>query len=141
LLSLLLAAAVPYFAWVRDEASNSNAINRAVLLNTAKSQYLLEKGYKAHTIFNNKTNSEKYTDILSNYLGYVPSTLAGYIPEGYTYSIGDLIKEWRLPALQSASQTPGILNLAFNFYPTLSKGDFTLFLRDIVPLRLKRPKK
>jgi prepilin-type N-terminal cleavage/methylation domain-containing protein len=103
LLSLLLAAAVPYFAWVRDEASNSNAINRAVLLNTAKSQYLLEKGYKAHTIFNNKTNSEKYTDILSNYLGYVPSTLAGYIPEGYTYSIGDLNQRVAV-TLQSASK-------------------------------------
>jgi prepilin-type N-terminal cleavage/methylation domain-containing protein len=90
LLSLLLAAAVPYFAWVRDEASNDNAINRAVLLNAAKSQYLLEKGYKAHTIFNNKTNAEKYTDVLKNYLGYVSSTLGAYVPQGYTYSIGDL---------------------------------------------------
>lgn len=89
LLSLLLSAAVPYFAWVRDVAANNNAINRAVLLNAAKSQYLLENGYKAHTVFNNKTTSEKYT-ALSSYLGYVSSTVGGYVPSGYTYDIGSL---------------------------------------------------
>jgi prepilin-type N-terminal cleavage/methylation domain-containing protein len=90
LLTLLLSAAVPYFAWVRDVAANNNAINRAVLLNAAKGQYLLEKGYKAHTIFNNKTDAAKYADVLVNYLGYVSATLGGYVPEGYTYGIGKL---------------------------------------------------
>lgn len=89
LLSLLLSAAVPYFAWVRDVAANNNAINRAVLLNAAKSQYLLENGYKAHTLFNDKTTAEKYT-ALSKYLGYVASTLGGYVPSGYTYNVGSL---------------------------------------------------
>lgn len=90
LLSLLLGAAVPYFAWVRDSAANSNAVNRAVLINAAKSQYLLEYGYVAHTSFNNKTTANKYSTVLTKYLGYVATTLGGYVPSGYTYGIGSL---------------------------------------------------
>lgn len=44
LLSLLLGAAVPFFGWARDKAVDDNACNRAILLNSAKSQYLLEYG-------------------------------------------------------------------------------------------------
>ena len=89
LLSLLLGAAVPFFGWVRDKAEDDNAVNRAVLLNSAKSQYLLEYGYLAHTAFNTRTNKNKY-GLLSPYLGYVASTLTGYVPSGYTYSLKNL---------------------------------------------------
>lgn len=89
LLSLLLAAAVPYVAWVNQKADNDNAIHRALLLNSAKSQYLLENGYIAHTAFNAKTDSAKYL-ALRTYLGYSDNTLADYVPTGYTYSLEDL---------------------------------------------------
>jgi prepilin-type N-terminal cleavage/methylation domain-containing protein len=89
LLSLLLGAAVPFFAWTREKAENDNAINRAILLNSAKSQYLLEYGYLAHTAFNAKTNKNKY-GVLTPYLGYVATTLSSYTPSGYTYGLKNL---------------------------------------------------
>lgn len=89
LLALLLGTAVPFFSWARDKALDDNAINRAVLLNSAKSQYLLEYGYLAHTSFNAKTNTNKYT-VLQQYLGYVSGSLSSYIPSGYTYSLKNL---------------------------------------------------
>ena len=89
ILSLLLGAAVPFFGWARDKALNDNACNRAILLNSAKSQYLLENGYLAHTAFNVKTNPAKY-GVLLQYMGYAASTLSSYIPTGYTYSIKKL---------------------------------------------------
>jgi len=89
LLSLLLAATVPYVAWVNQKAENDNAINRAMLLNSAKSQYLLENGYVAHTAFNSKANADKYL-ALRTYLGYSDNALTDYIPSGYTYSLQDL---------------------------------------------------
>ena len=89
LLSLLLGAAVPFFGWARDKALDDNACNRAILLNSAKSQYLLEYGYLAHTAFNNKTNAGKY-GVLAQYMGYIATTLSSYTPTGYTYSIKKL---------------------------------------------------
>ncbi len=89
LLALLLGAAVPFFGWARDKAEDDNACNRALLLNSAKSQYLLEYGYYAHTEFNERTNSGKYA-VLSQYMGYVSANLSGYAPAGYTYSLKNL---------------------------------------------------
>lgn len=89
LLALLLGTAVPFFSWARDKAMDDNATNRAVLLNSAKSQYLLEYGYLAHTAFNAKTNLNKY-GVLQTYMGYVATTLSSYIPSGYTYSLKNL---------------------------------------------------
>ena len=90
LLALLLGAAVPFFGWARNKAEDDNACNRAILLNSAKSQYLLENGYLAHTAFNNRNNADKYHDILSVYMGYVAKTLSVYTPSGYTYSLRNL---------------------------------------------------
>lgn len=91
LLALLLSAAVPFFGWARDKAQDDNACNRAILLNSAKSQYILEYGYIAHTYFNTHlgTNAKKYGALLQ-YMGYVASTLSSYTPTGYTYSLRQL---------------------------------------------------
>lgn len=89
LMALLLTTAIPFFSWARDKAMDDNATNRAILLNSAKSQYLLEYGYLAHTAFNAKSNSGKY-GILMQYMGYVSSTLSSYTPSGYTYSLKNL---------------------------------------------------
>ena len=86
LMALLLAAAVPFFGWAQNVAGTNNAINRAIILNSAKSQYLLEYGYVAHASFNGKTNAARY-GVLNQYLGYVATTLSSYIPTGYTYSL------------------------------------------------------
>ena len=89
LLALLLGAAVPFFGWARDKAMDDNACNRAILLNSAKSQYLLEYSYVAHTNFNTRANASKYC-VLKQYMGYVASTLTSYTPSGYTYSLKNL---------------------------------------------------
>jgi len=89
LMSLLIAAAVPYVAWVNEKANNDNAVQRALLLNSAKSQYLLENGYIAHTAFNLKADADKYL-ALRNYLGYSDNVFSDYVPSGYTYSMENL---------------------------------------------------
>jgi len=89
IMAFLLAAAVPFFSWAQGVATSNNAINRAIILNSAKSQYLLEYGYAAHASFNAKTNPLKY-GALNQYLGYVAATLSSYIPSGYTYSLKSL---------------------------------------------------
>lgn len=101
LLSLLLGAAVPFFGWARDKALDDNACNRAILLNSAKSQYLLEYGYAAHASFNAKANAVKYGTLLT-YLGYAASTLSSYTPSGYTYSIRNLNQKTAVTASSRA---------------------------------------
>ena len=89
LLAILLTTAVPFFSWAQDKAQDDNAKNRAILLNSAKSQYLLEYGYLAHTAFNAKTNANKYV-VLQQYMGYVATTLGNYTPSSYTYTLKNL---------------------------------------------------
>jgi prepilin-type N-terminal cleavage/methylation domain-containing protein len=91
LLSLLLTAAVPFFSWAQSTASDNTACSKAIILNSAKSQYLLEYGSAAYANFNGLTNANKYANILAKtYLGYVPTSLTSYVPAGYTFSIGNL---------------------------------------------------
>ena len=101
LLALLLGAAVPFFGWARDKALDDNACNRAVLLNSAKSQYLLEYGYLAHTAFNARTNANKYA-LLSQYMGYVTNALSSYVPTGYTYTLKNLNQKTAVTASSRA---------------------------------------
>lgn len=90
LLTILVSTAIPFFAWARDKAQDDNAVNRAILLNSAKSQYILEAGAAAHASFNAKTNANKYSTVLMSYMGFSSSSLASYVPSGYTYSIRNL---------------------------------------------------
>jgi hypothetical protein len=89
LLAILISTAIPFFSWARDKAQDDNATNRAILLNSAKSQYLLEYGQVAHAAFNARTNANKYL-ALEQYMGYVSSSLASYVPSGYTYTLKNL---------------------------------------------------
>jgi prepilin-type N-terminal cleavage/methylation domain-containing protein len=97
LLALLLGAAIPFFGWARNKANDDNASNRAILLNSAKSQYLLEYGYLAHTAFNARTNANKYA-VLLQYMNYSATDLPSYTPSGYTYSLKTLAQKTAVTA-------------------------------------------
>jgi len=93
IIGIIIFLALPNIVQVKSDGEQSLAIARAESLNMAMASYVQAVGStQAETNWDaSADDSARYANYLSPYLAFAPSTLANYLPAGYSVSLpGDV---------------------------------------------------
>ncbi len=92
LMTLLAVMFIPSFAGIVTTTHEHEAKTRAAQLNVAKAEFLREQGQAAYTTWEATPDDNQRFLLIKSNLGpaCTASTLADYLPTGYTASLGAL---------------------------------------------------
>ncbi|MBX7209733.1 MAG: prepilin-type N-terminal cleavage/methylation domain-containing protein [Verrucomicrobiaceae bacterium] len=96
IIGIIAFLAIPSISKMREDSEKNLAISRAEALNMAQSTMVQVKGRTQADLDwrNAATNDAKYV-LLQPYLSYAESTLAAYLPSGYTVTFNAAINDMK----------------------------------------------
>lgn len=110
IIGIISFLAIPSLTRMRGESEKNLSIARAESLNLAMSTYIQVVGRtQAATNWTNATTSEAKYNLLKPYLAFSESTLALYLPEGYTATFPTNITDMKKTSLRGPWGTNGAL--------------------------------
>ncbi|MFH1067362.1 MAG: type II secretion system protein [bacterium] len=110
ILAIGIALLTPTFFANQIAAKKREAINRALILDAAKTRYKEEKGVtEAFEEWKTATNDSLKYQLLCPHLARPPSGLAAYTPRGYGYALNGLADPTTVIQLSSGKVIAGAL--------------------------------
>ncbi len=103
-LGVIVFLAIPNIVQIRSDSEDNLARARAEALNVAAAAYFQAVGVQAATSAWQGAGDEARYVLLSPYLAFAPSTLAAYMPAGYSVSFS--VDPLRTKATLSRGATP-----------------------------------
>ncbi len=104
IIGIVAFLAIPSVTRMRGDSERNLAISRAEALNLAQATFIQVRGRtQAATDWNNNASAESKYTLLKAYLAYAESSLALFLPEGYTVTFPSDITKMTKTALKDTS--------------------------------------
>ena len=106
IIGIIAFLAIPSISKMREDSEKNLAIARAESLNVAQATMVQVKGRtQADLDWRNAASSEAKYTLLQPYLSYAETTLASYLPSGYTATFNAAINDMKKARLFAPDST------------------------------------